>query len=77
MYLRVKDLIEELKTRNPESIIVVTDAGKDHQYGIKLDDIDEMESPYFGNDMKCEEYFNLDLNDDGNNTETFLNLGYF
>ena len=65
-YLLVKDLIEQLNTYDPNIPVVVTDEGKDHQYGLDGDRFKIIKSPYFGNDLDAEEAFG--------DAEEFLNI---
>jgi hypothetical protein len=77
-YLRVKELIEELQKYDKEAVVIVTDEGKDHQYGIIDEQISMTDNAYFGNDMDCESFFKIKYDDDGDKcSEKFLNLGYF
>lgn len=66
-YSRVKDLVEELLKYDQQLPIVITDGGKDHQYGIILSDIAVMDFAYFGNDSGAEKTFKKD--------KKFLNIG--
>ncbi len=61
-YLRIKDLIEILKTYDENLPVIVTDEGKDHQYGIKLNDISLTDLAYFGNDNGADVFFTNDKN---------------
>jgi hypothetical protein len=61
-YLRIKDLIEILKTYDENLPVIVTDEGKDHQYGIKVDDISFTDAAYFGNDNGADKFFKKDKN---------------
>jgi len=66
-YMRVKDLVEELLKHDQELPIVITDCGKDHQYGVINSTIRETSNPYFGNDDGAEKAFKYD--------SKFLNIG--
>lgn len=56
--------------------LCITHCGKDHQYGVKDEDIFINKSPYFGNDPETEEYF-YGCNYDWEKDEpiNFLNIG--
>jgi hypothetical protein len=66
-YFRVKDLVEELLKHDQELPVVITDDGRDHQYGVIISMIYNRNHPYFGNDDGAEKAFKKD--------DRFLNIG--
>lgn len=68
-YLKVKDLIKILQKYDENLPVVVTDDGKDHQYGITKEGIQIIDSAYFGNDPDAEDTFG--------DVSEYLNLGNF
>lgn len=76
-YLRVKDLIEILQQYDGKLPVIVTDGGKNHQYGISKSGIKILNSAYFGNDQEAGEYFEKDLTEEEQEKQKFLNLGSF
>lgn len=77
-YLTVKDLIKELSKYDGDLPVIITDAGKDHQYGINDEDIKVVEHAYFGNDIGAEEAFSCYNEETGEEIDmNYLNLGYF
>lgn len=67
--LTVAQLITILNSKDPKSVVVVTNR-KDHQTCVTIKDIEYITSPYFGNDEVGSEAF-------GENEQgaTFLNIG--
>lgn len=63
---RVKDLIEKLKEFDENLPVIITDCGKDHQYGIISEYVYITEYGYFGNDDLA--------NDNFKNETKFLNI---
>ena len=66
-YLQVKDLIHILRQYNEDLPLVITHAGKDHQYGLTKQGIYTMHNPYFGNDTEAQIAFD--------EARIYLNLG--
>jgi hypothetical protein len=66
--LTVGDLITILQQYDSNIPLVITNAGKDHQYGLYEEDISITDSAYFGNDGRAGEQFG--------DKEEFLNLGF-
>jgi len=48
-------MIEILSKYDPNTPLIVTHFGKDHQYGVQFDHIRSVEHAYFGNDSGAEE----------------------
>lgn len=67
-HLRVKDLIEILKTFDENLPLVCTNVGKDHQYSIKRMDIELIVCAYFGNDLEADKHYR-------EYEKKFLNIG--
>jgi hypothetical protein len=56
-YLTVGELIKILEKHPKDMPCIITDGGKDHQYGVNAKDIEQTDYAYFGNDSDAEEAF--------------------
>lgn len=73
--LTVDELIEVLSQYDGNLPCIITHIGKDHQYGITLENIYIKDGVYFGNDWDSDQQFPCE-DDDGNELNyKFLNVG--
>ncbi len=70
--------MKKLEKYDPELPVIVTHIGPNHQYGVKLEDIELVKYPYFGNDYDAMEGFGMksyEEHEDGDDDDLlFLNI---